>query len=531
MKARHHKKQRSTKASRSFTPSLLDGKIEDMSARQLHSVLLDAEQNRRTGNLDIAEKICRKILNVHPKYIGFLQTFGLIALEKKHYPQAVNCFLTAAAEAPDDWTNYSNLAAAWLGLGIPQMASLALQEARKLNPHDAEVHFMMGEVFSDDREYELAMQAYRDALALNPKHSTALFKLCDCLINLGYFSEAKKLLIRLQKLRPDSVAVVHLMSQFPVNAFQTDLSKALDATSLLPTETKEEFENNQLFVRANLLHRAGRYEDSWRALQAANDYMHQHQNVELKKSAARRARDLDFASSFPKLKAPSGHSVSASRRPVALFIAGPSRAGKTTLETLVGCHSGVKRGYENHKVEFAVKRASQKAGLVTLRSLPLLPEPLHQSFAETFREIIAASAEGAAVFTNTNPGLIGSTAKLAMALPEARFIFVTRDKMDLALRVFMKKYKSGNHYSYNLEAIQNYLVWYEKMVDLLHEKLPGRSIKLRYEDIVGNPSRAVEASLSLCGVEADALELPQVSSDVGVAEPYVQWMKGHETDH
>lgn len=490
------------------------------SARQLHSALLEAETMRRRGHLDSAEKTCRKLLDVHPTYLGALQTFGLVALEKKNYPQAVNCFLTAAAEAPDDWSNYTNLAAAWLGLELPQMAALMLREARALNPKDAEVHFMLGEVSSDENEYEQAMQAYRAALSLNPEHDMALFRLCDCLINLGYFTEAKALLLRLRKLLPGAIAVISLMLQLPRGSLNIDFHKALDSAQKQASETESTFNNNKDFVLATILDREGAHDKAWEVLERANSDIYAEHEGFLEKLLARRAADLTSARAMTELAPPPDQDPVSLSRPTPLFILGPSRAGKTTLETLVGSHPGVKRGYENHAVEFAVKRASQSAGLISLKSLLLLPEPVHQSFASKFRNLLAANSDGATVVTNTNPGLIGSVGKLAQALPEARFVFLTRNQNDVVLRVLMKKYRKRNHHAYNLNTAHQYVEWYDEMTTVLEEKLPGRALRLRYEDMLNDTASTVASVLKLCGLEMDGLQLPEVGSDVGAAAPY-----------
>lgn len=496
----------------------------DGSARQLHAQLLKAEAMRRQGHLDSAEKICRQLLNYHPTYLGALQTFGLTALEKKNYPQAVNCFLTAAAEAHDDWTNYTNLAAAWLGLEVPQMAALMLREARNLNPNDPEVHFMLGEVASDDRDFGAAMEAYRTALALKPDHAPALFKLSDCLISLGYFTEASDLLLKLRKLRPGSIAVVHLLLQLPAGSLEMDFRKALEISRKQETESQQEFANNKTFVLASVFDREEAYDQAWDAICKANADIWDEHATPLKKALERRARDLEFVHQMTAVKPPSKGRSRSSARPVPLFILGPSRAGKTTLETLVACHPGVKRGYENHNVEFAVKRAAQTAGLVTLKSLLLLPTPLDQLFADKFRERAAASSDHADVLTNTNPGLIGSVGRLAQALPEARFVFMTRNHDDTTLRILMKKYRIGNHHAYSLESARQYVRWYDEMTAVLEQKLPGRALRLRYEDLVTDPSSGVGNVLELCGLQADELTLPEVGSDAGAAKPYCKHM-------
>ena len=494
------------------------------SLRSLHGQLVEAESRRRAGQLTEAERICRSLLAEHPTYLGALQTFGLVSLEKNNYPQAVTCFLTAAAEAPNDWTNYTNLAAAWLGLEVPQMAALMLREARMLNPQDPEVHFMLGEVFAEDREYEDAMLSYREALHVDPDHKLALFKLSDCYINLGYFEEARAHLFRLHKLQPDAIAVINLLFQLPENMVDLDFEAAIKQCQKTDTETQAEYTNNKAFVLAAVKDRKGDHENAWKTIASANAAIYPEHGNELKSVFERRAKNLEAARSIKTANLIQSSNKAKCDGPVPLFIQGVSRSGKTTLETLLGSHPDIKRGYENHAVEFATTRASQMAGLISIRHLPLLPGPLLPSFAEHFREKMVTSSGGKKVVTNTNPGIIGSMGKVAEAVPEARFIFLTRNRNDAALRIFMKKYKSGNHHAYNLSTIYQYIDWYEAMIEALEAKLGTRAISVKYEDLICHPSSIAQCAFKLCGLDGRSVELPEIGSDVGAAKPYECFM-------
>src|SRR5205823_7329608 len=77
-----------------------------------------------------------------------------------------------------------------------------------------------------------------------------------------------------------------------------------------------------------------------------------------------------------------GHTIS-------LFILGPSRSGKTTLEKLVGALDGVKPGYEDGIVEETVRRACETAGLPAITWLENLPQMLHPLCRTIYAEELA----------------------------------------------------------------------------------------------------------------------------------------------
>src|SRR5437764_7502950 len=129
-----------------------------------------------------------------------------------------------------------------------------------------------------------------------------------------------------------------------------------------------------------------------------------------------------------------------SQYPISLFILGPSRSGKTTMERIVGTIEGVKRGYENPSVDVAVRRAVQSAGLLTSSYFELLPAKLHSLCGDIYLGELARRAGSAKVFTNTHPARISDAGLMAATYPNVRFIGVRRNLEDTILRMFQFKY-------------------------------------------------------------------------------------------
>ena len=99
----------------------------------------------------------------------------------------------------------------------------------------------------------------------------------------------------------------------------------------------------------------------------------------------------------------------------------------------------------------------------------------------------------AAVFTNTDPDRILEAAKFAQIIPNVRFAFLKRNPEDLTLRIFMKKYASGNAHAYDLAAIRRYISWYHQFIDqFLAAKFPKISLVVQYEDLIENPAKIRE---------------------------------------
>jgi hypothetical protein len=298
-----------------------------------------------------------------------------------------------------------------------------------------------------------------------------------------------------------------------------DILAALQNVERQGQQSGDEFQILCAFTRAAALDRQQRHDEAWKNLVEANASEYAKHQSENKRSIERQIASRKFAKEQP-VELPSEPSAA----PLSLFIVGPSRSGKTTLERLISTLDGIKQGYESHLVDRAVRRASQLSGLLTLSTLTDLPKSLDSEFRKHYLEELHGVAGTSKIFTNTHPGMIHSVGRVALALSNSRFIFVKRDVHDLVFRIFGKKYKSGNFYSYSVKTIVDYISWYNEMIDIWCEKLPAVTRVIHYEGMIADPRSALQAVADLCGVPMPDTPLPELGDDRGCAAPYREMM-------
>jgi hypothetical protein len=93
-------------------------------------------------------------------------------------------------------------------------------------------------------------------------------------------------------------------------------------------------------------------------------------------------------------------------KPIPLFILGPSRSGKSSLEILMAQVPGVRRGYESRIVARAANMAAHAAGLPRKGTLADLPVDLENAFFRYFQAILEEHAKGSDIVTLTLPANI-----------------------------------------------------------------------------------------------------------------------------
>ncbi|NNE22607.1 MAG: sulfotransferase, partial [Rhizobiales bacterium] len=212
--------------------------------------------------------------------------------------------------------------------------------------------------------------------------------------------------------------------------------------------------------------------------------------------------------------------------PVTLFILGPSRSGKTTLERLIGASNEVAHSHERTILQDVMRQTCSAAGISLPDALSGLPMDHVAAFRQHLtRQLITPAGRSATVITNTNPHHIEDTLPAAAILPSARFAFIKRNIADLTLRIFMKRYNSGNEYAYDVGAITDYVAWYNEMIDALAERLPDTSIIILYEDMIADPAETRSRIGRLCNIDLTGVPILELGDDRGCAEPYRQHLK------
>src|SRR5262249_12696884 len=257
------------------------------------------------------------------------------------------------------------------------------------------------------------------------------------------------------------------------------------------------------FIRAAALDKARRYQDAWEQLVPANRTMFAKLADNYRDIVLRQRTMLALLQgNRPAPAAPDR------RQPISLFILGPSRSGKTTMERLMATFGDAKPGHENPIVENAIRRAFQGAGLLTSGFFEMLPPQLYPQCREIYLEELGRRAGSAKVFTNTHPARISDAPLIASVFPNVRLLFVKRDVEDTVLRIYLRRYGEGNAYAYDLTAAREHVTWYYQMMDLMAVKLPGIVRIVHYEDMVVDPSTALRAAAELCELPMPDKPLP-----------------------
>jgi Flp pilus assembly protein TadD len=479
--------------------------------------LEEAEQLQQQGKLDRAQRICESLLREHPDYLAALRTLGLIYADKKNFQQSLNCLVRALMLNPRSWSTLTALGGIYLKLGAMEMAAQTLEQARAIKPKDPSVLVTLGEIYRQKREDELTRDAFSRALEIDPDLVPAAIGFGWASLHLGQHSEAVAAFEKLLKRGVRSLEILTALASAPSSLITIDLLSELDQLERTQSDASDNFIS---FLRAVALDKCGRYKEAWEQVAPANHAMFVKLADNFRETQQRDRTMLSMLQNNRPVPASDDK-----HQPLSLFVLGPSRSGKTTMESIVATLEGVKRGYEYPSVENAVRRTFQDAALLTSSFFEFLPPQFYESCRDIYLEELTRRAGTARVFTNTHPGRISDAVHIVSVFPNVRFIFVKRDVDDNVLRIYFRRYTEGNAYAYDLAAAREHVIWYHRMMDLMAAKLPNHVRIIRYEDMVADPAAALRIAADLCKLPMVGKPLAPIGDDRGCAEPYREFMK------
>lgn len=493
-----------------------------MAARR---TLEEAEKLRRAGRPRRAMPLLQKVLKAFPDYAAALHTLGLCHSDAGDNDKALPVLARAQMLNPDDHSTAIALAGVYVRLGSPAMAERTLSPALKANPGNVGALVTLGEIHRENNDFEQAAEAFSKAVSVEPTLHVARMGLGLCQYELGNWAQAAKSFEHLVGQGYHPVRLVYSLSQLPAHLVSVDLDRLIEKATANASESKSSFDNALMFTRAALAVNKGDVDAAWPLLVEANRAMASRLESLGKREAAMRA-------AYAKRLAASGEIIrpaKADGSPLSVFIIGPSRAGKTTLERLLASTGGIKCGHEISLVERAVEHTLHSAGLPPSVRIDDVPDMLDDLFLKHYRGLMTARADKARIFTNTHPGRIFDVARLAKTLPNSRFVFITRNRDDLALRMFMTRYATGSAFSYTLAGVHSYIEWYEAMIEGLSARLGDMARVVSYEDMVANPARIAGDIAQWLGAGQVKVAEDMVGDDRGCAEPFLKYLRGEET--
>ena len=483
------------------------------------------------GRLEDAEGLLKDLLNAEPSNLPAAHLMAEALARRGELPAAEALLAHCLARAPQLHLVRQSLALLLHRQGRPGEALIELDRLLVREPRNnrcrvakaaimtelgdyagaAEVTVALLEDFPDQPQawmvhghglrtlgrIEATVAAYRRVLELDPGRAEAWWSLAN--LKAYRFTPADVAVIEARRARPDLDPDARSLLCF-------SLAKARE-------DEGDDAEAFAGYLEANTLQRTLRPYDA----EATHAY-------------AQRAKALftaDFFAARAGWGAPAADPI---------FIVGLPRSGSTLVEQILASHLQVEGTRELMDVQ-------QMADWVAAQGRAPYPAPLaalpHEAIRQLGRDYLERTRPlrslGRARFIDKAPWNWLHVGLIQLMLPNARIVDVRRHPLGCGLSAFKQHFAGGFDFAYDLADIGRYYADYVELMAHFDAVLPGRVVRVIYEDLVADTETQVRRLLDGLGLRFDPATLRFFENRRAVATPSSEQVRrpifGEAVDH
>jgi hypothetical protein len=225
-----------------------------------------------------------------------------------------------------------------------------------------------------------------------------------------------------------------------------------------------------------------------------------------------------FSQSFVQIHTDSGFDA-----PDPLFIVGLPRSGSTLLEQILASHSKVDGTMELPNIlslAQKLRRGDKMSGTSHYPSmLKTIDAESLRSFGEAYINDTRVHRGQAPFFIDKMPNNFRHIGLINLILPNAKIIDARRHPMGCCFSAFKQLFHEGQEFSYGLKEVGTYYKDYVDLMDHWDEVLPGKVLRVQYEEVVADLETQVRRILDYCELDFEESCVSFYQTDRAVRTP------------
>lgn len=426
------------------------------------------------GALDEAEALLRSALDGAPDYHAARFDYAMVLLQGRKPLVARREAERLLEHAPDDREYLKQYGAACVALGdhepVIDLYARLLEQPRS-EAETADLRLWRANALKVTGRQAEAIADYRASLAARPDNGVAWFSLAN--LKTFRFTEDDVGRMRAATTRK------HLQD--------------MDRVYLC-------------FALGKALEDRGDYQASWRYYERGNAARRAagRWRADAAEACADRLKQV-FTAEVIAERAGWGHET-VEGDPAPIFVLGLPRSGSTLIEQILASHSLVEGTQELTEIG---RYAGELCGLDPDCDLPLDPDALLRLTAEEARELgerFLAETQtyrrlGRPFFIDKMPNNFWHIGLIQLILPRAVIVDVRREPMACGFSNLKQLFGTTNQeFTYGVDDIARYYRVYLDLMRHWEQVLPGRVLRVSYEDVVEDLEPGVRRMLEYCGL-------------------------------
>jgi tetratricopeptide (TPR) repeat protein len=424
--------------------------------------------------LDDAESLLEAALKLAPNYLAARLDYVRVLLDRQKYLGARKEIDTLLKLEPENSNYLSLYAAACVGLGENQPAIALYRQLLAASPESAELQVSLGNVLKTVGQQKEAAESYQMAAAARPSFGDAWWSLAN--LKTYRFSQNEIAQLRAEEASPSA----HFVDRYRL-CFA--LGKAFE-------DRREYAESWEFYERGNALkHAECRY------------------HPDITETNTRQQIEVctpQFFASRAGVGVPD---------PDPILVVGLPRSGSTLIEQILASHSQVEGTHELSDIQrIVLGMRGNRSALDDPHSRGAkdnsYPGVLAQLAPEDFRKLgerymtdTRAYRAQKPFFIDKMPNNFRHIGLIHLMLPNARIIDVRREPMACCFSNLKQLFARGQEFTYSIEDIARYYRTYLELMRHWDAVLPGRILRVWYDDVVEDLEGNVRRILEYCGLE------------------------------
>ncbi len=451
---------------------------------------------QRMGNLQQAEKIYRDVLLKDPDNVDALRLLAGIAMRAKQWGDAEALLERAVEITPDFFQGWMDLGLARQEQDKTDAALQAYARVQRLEPNKANGYAAAGTTSALAGLHDQAIAYYEKAIEREPHHAGALSGLGHVLKTVGRQQEAIARYRECVEYNPS-----HGESWWSLANLKTFRFKDGEVEAMLAQVDDERLSDE---VRANFHFALGKafedrkeYDRAFEHYASGNDNRRQRETYDPVQTADVHEQ---FVSTFTRQFLDS-RGATGDPSPAPIFIIGLPRSGSTLIEQILASHPQVEGTHELPDLgrvarSIGVRREDRKIYPT------VVPELTDEEIAELGARYLERTEkhrpEGAPRFTDKLPNNFVHVGFLQLILPNAKIIDARRHPLDSCLGSFKQLFARGQPFTYDQFELAEFYLQYVRLMDHWDTVLPGKVLRVQYEDVVDDLETQVRCILDYC---------------------------------
>jgi len=460
--------------------------------------LQEAGKLQAGGKHDEARRLVKSVLRQSPDDVNALNVMAGVCLAQDASNDAEAFLRQAVAIAPDFAVAWATLSVALKEQGKFEEAVEALQRALSFEPGNADWHSNLGNLLLVWGKERRANESFETALSIRPDHEAALLGQGHVLKTVGDQDDAIRAYRSAAKVRPDLGQIYWSLANLKTFKFDPDEVDFMLAQVESGT-LSEESELNFCYALGKCFEDQADYPRAFEYYSRGGALKRQSTVYDPTEFDALTDRIIDtFTPEFFEERASFGHSD-----PSPILIVGLPRSGSTLIEQILCSHSQVDGTAELPDL-MALAHQTGHNRFDRLK----FPESLVDNYADSIehmgKEYINRTfhhRQGAPFFTDKMPNNFPYIGFLHLILPNAKVIDARRHPLDSCFGTFKQLFAKGQPFSYDLFDLGQYYKSYVRLMEHWDSVLPGKVLRVQYEDNVADHETQARRMLEHCGLE------------------------------